>query len=235
MLIGRPAIDGRAARLGRSRPSVPGDRALDDARPPQLAFGAPRSGRRLDRMLQALNLPRQVRPGQLRGPYRLIRAGDSDLQAPQPSSANLEVTPCRKCRGKAATMAEGPAAAAIPTVVAAALAPGTGPAAAPGAAGEDSSIEGSVNCRARHESLDHSRPSALPRGFVKLDEWKTWKEDRQALAGLSNLKGPRGLQMASLLKIADPTAKAGCIGCHGAGEAAIRERQEGTSFGPTRG
>jgi hypothetical protein len=96
--------------------------------------------------------------------------------------------------------------------------------------------KGSSSCVRCHNNGDQTLQPLPTQYFVKYDEFKTWKtQDKHSLA-YSNLLGPRGRKMATLLNVADPTdLKAGCIGCHGAGQAEAGDLIQSKLFDPNDG
>ena len=81
-------------------------------------------------------------------------------------------------------------------------------------------------------------PTAFPGavGFIKLDEWATWNvEDKHSVA-FKRLNSDRGRRMASLLKIDVNKPEAGCLGCHSASPAELKDRvPQGAAFDPSEG
>ncbi len=95
---------------------------------------------------------------------------------------------------------------------------------------------GNSNCKQCHNDPDQFKQAPQVQYFVKYDEYDTWiTKDKHSLA-YSNLLGERGKKMATLLGISDPTElKAGCIGCHGAGQAEATNRIGTELFNPRVG
>ncbi len=95
---------------------------------------------------------------------------------------------------------------------------------------------GSTDCARCHNEKDQSNQPLTTQYFVQYNEFKTWKtKDKHSLA-YSNLLGPRGQKMAGLLGIQNITSlEAGCIGCHGAGQAEASNGTKDRLFDPNDG
>jgi hypothetical protein len=100
---------------------------------------------------------------------------------------------------------------------------------------EKALFRGSGTCVNCHKDGNQKTQPLASQGFIRLDEYAIWKgEDKHSLA-YSNLLSPRGKRMAALLNTDVTKLPAGCIGCHGAGEAEQKNRGEGDSFDPNEG
>ncbi len=85
---------------------------------------------------------------------------------------------------------------------------------------------GSGECQRCHayteeEAIRFSRNSV---GFIKLNEYKTWKdEDKHSLA-FARLLSDRGRRIAGLLKVDVTKSEGGCLGCHSASVSEVQNR-----------
>jgi len=103
------------------------------------------------------------------------------------------------------------------------------------AAAEPNAYRGSRSCQRCHNITDPGGVQAENRGFVRMNEFATWRaKDKHSIA-YDKLSSPRGLVMARKLGIDIGNRESGCLGCHSATPTESDELNKGGLFDPKEG
>jgi len=97
------------------------------------------------------------------------------------------------------------------------------------------SYRGSKSCARCHNIKDAASIEEATRGFVRMNEFATWREKDKHSIAYDKLSGPRGLEMARKLGVDIGRRESGCLGCHSATPSEFNDLNKGGLFDAKEG